>query len=332
MSDQPNPGEVTREPEPPTQELVVQEPVGHGALAAQTLGAEAEAVVKAKFAIAQARPRDEDLARQRMLRACKRPKFAAIDPKTNQSPAMYSRPVGGGKRATGLTIRAAEMALQCWGNVDVHARTIFEDELHRKVRIDVTDLETNTSYASEVMLEKVVERRQLKDGQRHHGARMNSTGQMVYMVDATEDDMLQKTNSAVSRAIRNAAFRIIPIDIREEMIEEILATQRNRDAEDPDAARKAILDAFVQLGVSAPMVKDYLGKEVSLIQPAEVEELRGLYAGVREGHTTWEEIMANKREREREEAEGEKTPETGAGRAKAAAKKGAAKSGEQPES
>ena len=249
-----------------------------GEISATTLAAEVEAVVKAKFAMAAHRPRDLDQVRSRLLKDCQRPGFART--------ARYKLPRAN-TTITGPTIRFAEAAVRAMGNVDISVRTIFEDADRRKVRIDVIDLEANAGYSSEVILEKVVERRELKQGQRPIGQRLNSSGKTVYLVEATEDEMLQKSGAAVSKAIRTNGLRLVPGDIVAEALEVCVETERNADAADPDAARKRMLDAFDGIGISPSALKEYVGQELATLAPAQVQELRGLFAAISEGTTTW---------------------------------------------
>ena len=50
---------------------------------------------------------------------------------------------------------------------------------------------------------------------------MNSYGDTVYLVEATEDDLLTKQAAHVSKVIRTAALRLLPSDILEEAMEQL---------------------------------------------------------------------------------------------------------------
>ncbi|MFX6702099.1 hypothetical protein ABTH29_19580, partial [Acinetobacter baumannii] len=81
--------------------------------------------------------------------------------------------------------------------------------------------------------------------------RLNSTGQKVFVVVATEDEMLNKRNAAISKAIRNAGLRIIPGDLQDEAEHLILQTRQSGIKEDPEKYRKQIVDSFNNIGVKA---------------------------------------------------------------------------------
>jgi hypothetical protein len=69
---------------------------------------------------------------------------------------------------------------------------------------------------------------------------------------------------------------------------------RAKDAKDPDAARKELADAFATLSVLPADLKGYLGHELGQCSPAELTQLRGLFAGIRDGAITWAEVLAEK--------------------------------------
>jgi hypothetical protein len=278
-------------------------------LAAAGVASEREAVVKAKFAMAQHRPRDFDAVRIALLKSCKRPLFA--------EGAEYEKPVGGGKKARGASIRFAEEALRCLGNIDVQMQTIYEDDEIQKIRVDVIDLESNASISTEHMLRKVVERKQLKKGQEAISSRINSYGERVYLVQATDDDMLNKTNAAVSKGMRNGVMRLCPSDLAEEALEQCRATKRDRDAKDPEGARKRLIDGFADLGVSPESLKAHVGQDLGSLSPAQIGELRNLYRALNDGETTWQQVLDESKEG------GEKAaPKSRSSRARGAAKSG----------
>lgn len=246
------------------------------------VAAQAKATVEARYIVAQGRPRDWDQARVRILAECKRPRFAEV--------ARYAKPIGG-SRVEGPSIRFAEAALRCMGNVDISTPTTYDDDDKRIIRVSVTDLETNATYSSDITMQKTVERRQVKPGQQVIGERLNSTGQKVFIVRATEDDLLTKQAALVSKAIRTNGLRILPGDIVEEAMDMVLSTLRDRDARDPNEARKRIIDAFSSVGVTPAQLRTYLEHEIEHCVPAELADLRAVYAAIRDGETTWADVL-----------------------------------------
>jgi len=112
------------------------------------------------------------------------------------------------------------------------------------------------------------------------------------VVAATEQELALKQGSAVSKAIRTQGLRLIPGDILDECKAIIQKTRAaGAAAEDPETARKAILDNFAELGVMPADLARYLEHDTNVFQPAERELLRGVYSAIKNGMGTWRDIM-----------------------------------------
>jgi hypothetical protein len=256
--------------------------------ASSAVAAQAKAMIEARYIMAIRRPRDMDVVREKMLKECKRPSFAAV--------ARYQKPIGRdqSKWPTGPSIRFAESAIRNMTNITVEVMTVYDDREKRIVRVTVTDLEANVPYFQDVTITKTIERRQSKDGDTVLRTRTNSYGDTLYILEATDDDIINKQQALISKAMRTIGLRLIPGDIVDECMEAVIETQRNADAEDPDAAKRKLFDAFGQLGVRAEQIKDYLGHDAATLAPKELTELRALYAAIRDGEATWRDVMEAK--------------------------------------
>ena len=271
------------------------------------MAAQQKAVVEARYKMALARPRDIDMVRQNMLKDARRPSFASV--------AIYHKPVG--KGVEGPSIRFVEAAIRNMTNILTETSTISEDDERRVIRVAVSDLETNTYFSQDVTVTKTVERSKMPQGEKPIRVRTNSRGQVVYILHGTDDDILNKQNALISKAVRTLGLRLIPGDLVDEALFYVRQTMAKQDAQDPDTAKKRIIDAFSQLGVNVESLKDYLGHELSSIDPNELQTLRALYSAIKDGETTWKAIMDDKEEKEAEAKAEQKT-------AKKAAKKEAA--------
>lgn len=259
---------------------------------------QAKAMVEARFIMAIHRPRDMDAVRLRVLKDCKRPGFAET--------ARYRRPVGKKKNedtgrweesyVEGPSIRFAEAAVRAMGNIDIQTPIIYDDEEKRIVRCSATDLETNATWSKDFTISKTVERRNLKQNQKPLGTRQNSYGETVYIVHATDSEVEVKTAAEISKAVRTLGLRLVPGDILDEAMFQCVATLRNADASDPDAARKKMVDAFDSIGVKPSDLRVYMEHDVGSCSPAELAELRALYTTIKEGATTWVEVMRTRQE------------------------------------
>jgi len=293
--------------------------------ASEAAAAGARAEIEAAYVIAYRKPRVMMEVRGSLLEECKRPGFARE--------AEYCKPVGG-RKIIGLSIRAAEAALRTLGNVRTSVATIFENDMQQKVRISVTDLETNTTFSGEATIQKTVERRKPQDGAEVIGKRTNTTGQEVFIIKATDDDLQNKRNALISKELRNQALRVLPGDIREEMSVACRKTKADSAAKDPNTEKKAVLDSFSSVGVRPVDIVAWLRHDLDAVQPAELVELREMYQTIRDGESTWlAYIEARNEENDSKKGDQSKKPVPrgeSAGKDKAATKKGAKKPKDAP--
>lgn len=254
----------------------------------------AKAEIESAYVMAYKRPRNMDDMRSKILAACKRPVFAET--------VEYSKPIGGTK-ITGASIRFVEVALQAAGNIRSNTQVVYEDETMRKIKVTVTDLETNISFNKEFTLLKQVERSKVKDGQVVLGQRINSSGNTTYIVAASEDEMAIKQTANESKIIRNLGLRLIPQDIIEEALD-VARETRSKSTKDPAEAKNKVIDAFASLGIKPSDIEKYLGKPIAQVIPKELDELRTIYTAIKEGDSKWSDYLETV-----EPTEKEKEPE-----------------------
>lgn len=257
-----------------------------GETSAMAVAEAAKANVLARFQIARMNPRDSSDARVKILRECDRPRFAEL--------ATYTLPRGD-KEITGPSIRLAEVCARAWGNIVIESPVTFEDEDKRILAVSVTDLETNTTYGpTGVVVEKTVERRYAKKDADVVGTRTNAAGQLLYIVRASDADLLAKHNALVSKTIRNLILRLVPGDIVEEAIERAATTIDRQVSAEPGAERKRAIDAFASINVLPSQLAEALGHPVDQCSPAEIKMLRGWYSAIKDGDATIGEIIAER--------------------------------------
>lgn len=249
--------------------------------AASAVAAQARAAVEARYVMAERNPRDWDTVRIKLLKDCSRPGFAAV--------ARYRKPVGK-KFIEGPSARFAEAAARHMGNICVEPLTIFDDSKRRITRIVATDLESNLTYQTDVVIEKTIERHNPADRVIIR-QRTNTRNETVYIVEATEEEIANKVASGASKANRQNILKILPGDILDECMEKCIATLHDESAKDPDAARRKLADAFAAIGVTPDKIKEYLGHDLDSVSPAELTDLRDIYNAIKEGETTWRAVM-----------------------------------------
>lgn len=267
--------------------------------AALAMAAAQKATVEARYKMALARPRDLDIVRQAMLKDANRSSFARV--------AIYHKPIG--KGVEGPSIRFVEAAIRNMTNILTETTTISEDDERRVIRVAVSDLETNTYFSQDVTVTKTVERSKLPQGEKPIRMRTNSSGMPVYILHGTDDDILNKQNALISKAVRTLGLRLIPGDLVDEALWYVRQTMAKEDAQNPDMAKNRIIDAFAQLGVQVEQLKEYVGHELSALDPNELQTLRAIYSAIKDGETTWKAVMDDKAEKEAE-AKAAKKPAT----------------------
>ena len=255
-----------------------------------TAGAAAlqKATIEAKFTMAMHKPRNMMDVRDRLLEACRRPGFA--------SAALYAKPAGR-EKIEGLSVRFAEEVGRNMGNLDNQTSIIFEDNSQRVFSVCVTDLETNYSASLMVNVAKTVERKD-KRGRVVIDERQNKYGDTVYVVEATDDELLIKQNSLISKAKRNLLLDMLPADIQEEARELIQKTRHGEIQANLADQQKAICDGFSSLGVKPGQLEEYLGHEVSTCSAAQIDDLKKLWTALKTGETNWHAVMEQKAEAE----------------------------------
>jgi hypothetical protein len=255
-----------------------------GEMAISAQAEKSKALVQAAYVMATQRPRNVEQARQEIIETCKSPRFAEV--------AIYSKPIGK-TNLRGPSIRFAELAVQSMGNIGINTSVIYEDDDSRVVNVQVIDYQKNISYGQDITVKKVVERRQLKAGQTAISERENSTGQRVYLVAATDDEMDTKTLAGVSKVIRNQGLRLIPQHIIEEAMDVAAATIRN-GGKDPKEYLRRWLDAFGRRGVSIAELEGYFGMPIDQFSGPQFEELAAIHQSIKDGHSVWTDYKKSK--------------------------------------
>jgi len=252
--------------------------------ASAVLAARASAEVQARALIAINRPRSFDNFRLRILNACARTRFADA--------AMYERKIGT-NTITGLSIRFAEECVRHYGNLDVSAILVSEDDDRRVFDVAAIDLETNSGYRTPVVVTKTVERKNTS-GAEVIRYRKNSKGETIGIIRADDDALLVKQSALLAKAQREVVLKHIPSDVKEEAIEAIEKLLKSKVEADPEGEKKKVIDGFFSVGVMPAQVEEFLGHSLGTLNPAELHILRRIWRGVADGEGTWAEVMAEK--------------------------------------
>jgi hypothetical protein len=289
-------------------------------LAVAVQSASAVAQVQARFFMAMQRPRNILEVRRRILDECKRPGFAKS--------AWYCVD----NKGEGFSARFTDAAFRAMGNLTREVFVLREDDEKRVLRVQVTDLETNSAETRDLIVPKTVERRS-GSGREVISKRKNKQGQDVFRVISTEDELFSKESNLASKVRRQCTLSMIPGDILEEAKQQIHETRsKGGEAIDPAAELKRIADAFSEQGVPPSEMEEYLGHPLQQLPKAGLQKLRDLFTAIRDGEFVWSELLSEKRaERSTAKAEREELQRKAEQRAAEAKDARAKADGEKPE-
>lgn len=221
--------------------------------------------VQGAIIVAQRFPRNEDEARIKILRACKRPGFA--------EEAEYEFPRGGND-VSGPSVQLAREAARVWGNIQYGFEIVSEDTVWRSIRAYAWDVESNSKTFQEDRFKKLIQRK-------------NKTTRQTEWITPDERDLRELTNRRAAICYRNCILQLIPKDLVDEACIQARVTLKDRAASDPDGERKRILDAFANdLNIMPNSIEALLQHPIGEASPAEIARLRAIYKSIRDGNST----------------------------------------------
>lgn len=204
--------------------------------------------------------------------------LATMDKETAES-CFFALPRAG-KLIEGPSIRLAEIIASSWGNMRCESRIIDVGDTNNHVTAQATawDMENNT-------LVRIESKRRItdKNGRRY------------------KDDMILMTqNAAISIALRNAIFRVVP----RSFVDNIYRGARKvalGNAQTMQQRRTGAFNTFAKLGVTEERILAALEKEsVNDIDVEDLSKLLGLLNAIKEESTTVEEAFPEVKETEPE--------------------------------
>ena len=229
---------------------------------AVVLGAVDRASIDMQIATAKQYPRSVDQSLKDALT------LATLDEETAAS-MFYALPRSG-KTIEGPSARLAEIMAYSWGNLRVDADIVGEDATHVTAMGTCFDLEKNVAIRVRV-------KRRITD---RHGKRFN------------EDMIVVTSNAAISIALRNSVFKIIPAALVQRIYQEARRASLGEGGTITQKRQKA-MDWFSNLGISDTQVFDLLGiKGLDDIGEDHLITLRGLVTAIKDGETSVEQVFS----------------------------------------
>ena len=175
-----------------------------------------------------------------------------------------------GKFLEGPSVRMAEIVQYCWGNIQAAARIIDIGEQELTAQGVCFDCEKNIRQSIEVKRRIVT-----KDGRRFNA------------------DMIQTTsNAAISLALRNAIFRVVPRALIQPIIEKAKATSLGK-GKTIEQQRDSAVKWYTERGVDEKQLMAALGKTGREdLGVDDLINLRGMASAIKDGETTMEEALS----------------------------------------
>lgn len=201
-------------------------------------------------------PRDEDVAVQKILKACERPKLA------ESSMYSYAR---GGSEITGPSIRLAESVAKYWGNLQYGIREVSQEGGESQLEAFCWDLETNTLSTKSF---KIPHKRHTRKG-------------VKTLTDPR--DIYELTANFGARRLRACILAVIPQDIMEEAMDACTSTLRKGDGT-PIADRIAgMLTNFKKYSITKEMIEKRVQKNLESINENDLISLRKIFFSLNDG-------------------------------------------------
>jgi len=197
--------------------------------------------------------------------------MATLDEETASS-CMYALPRAG-KNIEGPSVRLAEIIASAWGNLRTEARVVGSDTKEITAEATTWDLEKNVAM-------RIQSKRRITD---KYGRRF-------------KDDMITVTgNAAVSIALRNSIFRVIPRAFTDAIYRAARQVAIG-DAMTLSTRRANAVEGFARMGVVPEKVFELLGRaSIEEITLDDLALLKGFYTAIKDGATSVDEVF-NKEE------------------------------------
>lgn len=223
------------------------------------------AEIQAAVMLARQFPRDVSAARDEVLAMCRILEIA------EKATYRYSR---GKSEIIGPSTWLMRSIAQCWGNLRFGYEVVSEDDDSIHIKGFAWDLQRNTRAEYEDTVKKVVQR-------------VNDRAGVTEYRRANEREIREVEAKSGAILTRNALIHVIPRWLTDEAKNVALATVEADTAKNRGAVAKAVEGGFAKIGITRPMLEEYLGHPLSKATDDEVTELRQVFTSIREGVTTW---------------------------------------------
>lgn len=214
--------------------------------------------------LALRRPRKVEECFMKMKLLAQRPSMAEV--------AIYQFPRGG-KKVTGVSVKAARPLATAWGNMQIGQQIIGRSAEEMHIMGFAWDIENNVFFFGEDKF-KMVHQRKDDDG-------------IARWVEVDERDGRELANRRGAILTRNAMLHALPADFIDDFRAEVGVTKRKlaegQMKANPQETIKKLLVSFLEIGVSRELIEKRINKKVEAIDALDVVELREIYQGIASG-------------------------------------------------
>lgn len=232
------------------------EHVAAGTVEIESSRAIAEA--QGKLVIAKRFPRNEALAFDEAMQACRRMGLA--------EEAFWSFPRGR-ETITGSSIHLARELARVWGNIEYNIRELSRKEGVSEMQAFAWDLQTNTLVTQNFTV--------------RHWRDTKSGGYAL----TDERDIYELTANQGSRRLRSCIFGVLPSDLIRAAEDECKRTLAGNNEEPIKDRVRKLIGAFAKHGVTAAMIEARLGHSLDETLPEEIADLRSIWNSLKDGAT-----------------------------------------------
>lgn len=246
--------------------------------ARMTAGAAAE--IQAAVILAKRFKRSEDEAYQRILKALDRFAFA------DKALYEYKR---GKTRIEGPSVYLARECAKYWGNLRYGAVLTGETTNDEGQQVITGygycwDIQNNVYEEEHFRVPRLVQRK-------------DENGVTQWVVP-DERDLREVVGKAGALATRNCILRILPEDYIADFCAKANATLEKNVRADPQAAKKALIEAFGKLNIPVTEVEAFLKCPLDRASPKQLVSLRNIWKSVANGEAVWYDFYKPKQEAE----------------------------------
>ncbi len=236
------------------------------------------AQIDVQISTAKRYPRQLSKVKQTMLG------FATLDVETAEA-CFYTLPRGG-KNIQGPSVRLAEIAVSCYGNLRAGSRILQTvttgDCPHVVVQAVAHDLENNTAITIEKR-RRITSKKDFKTGGRK---------------PIDEDDINLAANAGSAIAFRDAVFKVVPMALIKPVYDAAKQVAIGNATTLADRRGK-IFDRLAKMGAAKDRVLKFLGKSsIEDIGLDDIETLIGIGTGIKDGQFTIDEAFADSQAKE----------------------------------